>query len=73
MKYLDGNHERISQIHLDSVTNSISEMIVKKTWLNKFQRAPILDSTEITNVSYIDENLLKYLVAKLKYESNNQT
>lgn len=73
VKYLDGNHERISQIHLDSITNSMSEMIVKKTWINKFQRAPILDSTKISDVSYIDETLLKRLVVTLKYESNNQT
>lgn len=73
VKYLDGNHERISQIHLDSITNAMSEMIVKKTWMNKFQRAPILDSTEIDDVSYIDETLLKRLVEKLKYEPTNQT
>ncbi|MDV7507521.1 hypothetical protein R4532_13555 [Acinetobacter baumannii] len=67
VKYLDGNHERISPIDINDLNKATTDMIVKKTWLNKFERTPILDNSD---GSYVDDKLISTLIKRLEYQSN---
>jgi len=67
VKYLDGNHERISPLNIDDLGDATTDMIVKKTWLNQFERSPIL---EVSNGTHVDIKLIEKLIKVIKYQND---